>query len=309
MKKNGTLFKVIMIALVLLIMVILGSTDILGKEIREFFSGALRHLSKGGTFAVSLQRIVAAAAAVLFCILVSTLLNWAIDKVSERSRGRRVRTVTSILKSMVKWVVAIIGAIWVFTIFGFNTSAAFAGVGIVALVVSFGAQSLVEDVVTGIFIMFEGSFNVGDIIVIDDFRGIVRNIGVRTTSIEDTGGNIKVVNNSDIRNFQNRSANLSKALCDVSISYASDLQKAESVVAKVSSKLFSENHDIFMKVPEYLGVQQLGDSGVTLRIAADVDEENIFIAQRMLNREIKLGFDKAGIEIPFTQIVVHKSKN
>ena len=77
----------------------------------------------------------------------------------------------------------------------------------------------------------------------------------------------------------------------------------------MSAKLFSEMGDIFVNEPEYLGVQELGDSGVTLRIGATVDEQNIFIAQRILNREIKLAFDKSSIEIPFMQVVVHKSKN
>ncbi|MBO4360665.1 MAG: mechanosensitive ion channel family protein [Eubacteriaceae bacterium] len=312
MKKTGILIKVTIITLILILIVLAGNTNMLrflGSDVPKLFREAMSHLSRGGTFAISLPRLIAAFTAALFCVLVSTLMNWGIDKVSSRSKERRVKTVTSILRSLVKWLVTIIGFIWIFTIFGFNTSAAFAGVGIIALVISFGAQSLVEDVVTGIFIMFEGSFNVGDVIVIDDFRGVVRNIGVRTTSLEDTGGNVKVVNNSDIRNFQNRSVNYSRAICDVSIAYSADIPKAESVIRKVSSKLYSDMGDIFVNEPEYMGVQELGDSGVVLRIGATVEEPNIFNAQRILNREIKLAFDKNNIEIPFMQVVVHKSKN
>lgn len=309
MKKSRPVKALVLLAVVLILGLAAESNlfPFLGKSVNEALHEAFRHLSPSASFAVTLPRLIAAAAALCILIAANILIGWLLDKFNRK--GRRVQTVTSVLKSFTKWIVWIIGIIWLLSIFGIDTSAAFAGVGIIALVISFGAQSLVEDVVTGIFIMFEGSLNVGDIIVIDDFRGVVKSIGVRTTSLEDVGGNIKVVNNSDIRNFQNRSANYSKAVCDVSISYGSDIEKAEAVIKKVSQKLFQDAHDLFVKEPVYMGVQQLGESGVVLRVTADVEEENIFIAQRRLNREIKLAFDKYGIEIPFPQVVVHKSKD
>ena len=116
-----------------------------------------------------------------------------------------------VINVVVKWIIQyfgkksmrIIGVVWGLAILGVNTTAVLAGIGIVGLILGFGAQSLIEDIITGAFIIFEGQYVNGDIIILDDFRGTVRNIGVRTTTIEDAGGNLKVVNNSDIRNFQN----------------------------------------------------------------------------------------------------------
>lgn len=308
MKKNRLVKAGILLAAVLLLGLASNSSvfPFLGHNVNEALKNAFRHLAPSASFSFTVPRLIAAAAAVCILAAADLLIGWFLDRFTKTSR--RVQTVTSVLKSFTKWIVWIIGIIWLLSIFGIDTSAAFAGVGIIALVVSFGAQSLVEDVVTGIFIMFEGALNVGDIIVIDDFRGVVRSIGVRTTSLEDTGGNIKVVNNSDIRNFQNRSTNYSKAVCDIAISYRSDIEKAEAVIRKISQRLYQDARDIFICEPEYAGVQELADSGVVLRITAEVEEENIFIAQRKLNREMKLAFDKYGIEIPFPQVVIHKEK-
>jgi small conductance mechanosensitive channel len=163
-------------------------------------------------------------------------------------------------------------------------------------------------VVTGIFIMFEGAFNVGDIIVMDNFRGTVRSIGVRTTIFEDDGGNLKIVNNSDIRNVQNRSRNGSLAVCDVGISYDSSIPAAEKVILDCLEKMWQENDGMYLSHPVYAGVQALADSSVVLRCRVEVREEDIFAAQRRLNRAVKLALDEGGIEIPFPQVVVHQAK-
>ena len=132
-------------------------------------------------------------------------------------KGDRARTVTELLISTVRYLAVIAALVWGLSILGVNTTAVLAGIGIIGLIIGFGAQSLIEDIITGAFIIFEGQYHIGDIIVLDDFRGVVRSVGVRTTTIEDTGGNLKVVNNSDIRNFQNRSRKLSLAVCDVDV--------------------------------------------------------------------------------------------
>ena len=109
-------------------------------------------------------------------------------------------------------------------------------------------------------------------IILDDFRGTVRNIGVRTTVIEDLGGNLKVVNNSDIRNFQNRSRNMSTALAIVTVSYNTDLRKLEKKVAESMPKLKEEHPDLYINPPRLLGVDKLADSGIDLKFAVDVTE-------------------------------------
>lgn len=221
-------------------------------------------------------------------------------------KGAHSRTISILLSGLFRYLAIIIAFIWGLSILGVDTTAVLAGAGIIGLIIGFGAQSLIEDIITGLFIIFERQYEVGDIIVIDDFRGIVRSIGVRTTSLEDAGGNIKVVNNSDIRNFQNRSRVTSLALADVSVSYGTDIRKLEQLLRDHLPEMYEPNKDLYLGAPVLMGVQDLADSGVVIRLSVDCDEENIFRAQRRLRRDIKVLFDDFGVEIPFPQVVVHQ---
>ena len=220
-------------------------------------------------------------------------------------RGGRALTVTNLIAGLLKYLAVIVAVVWGLGILGVNTTAVLAGVGIVGLILGFGAQSLIEDIITGAFIIFENQYSVGDIIILDDFRGTVRSIGVRTTVIEDAGGNLKVVNNSDIRNFQNRSRNNSVALVLVAVSYATDLRKLEKLLKEKLGDLQKEHPELYLGAPRYLGVDALADSGVNLKFAVDVREQDVFAGQRMLARDLKILFDDNGVEIPFPQVVVH----
>ena len=253
------------------------------------------------TFAHILTALLVIAILWLFYAVMKLILTS-----SAAQKNARGRTVASLTLQTIKYLVVIIGAIWILSILGVNATAVLAGVGIIGLILGFGAQSLIEDVITGIFIIFEGKYSIGDIIVLDDFRGVVRDIGVRTTTIEDAGYNLKVVNNSDIRNFQNRSRKLSLAICEVSVSYDTDLRKLEKILAENLPLMLQPHHDLYVTAPRYLGVQELGDSGVLIKIVADVKEENIFAAQRMLNRDIRVLFAEKNVEIPFPQVDVHQ---
>ena len=223
-------------------------------------------------------------------------------------RGGRTQTVINLIAGLLKYVAVIVAIVWGLSILGVNATAVLAGVGIIGLILGFGAQSLIEDIITGAFIIFENQYSVGDVIILDDFRGTVRNIGVRTTVIEDLGGNLKVVNNSDIRNFQNRSRNISAALVIVVVAYKTDLRKLEKMLAEELPKLKEEHPNLYINPPRYLGVDQLADSGINLKFVADVREEDIFDGQRMLARDIKILFDENGVQIPFPQVVVHKGE-
>ena len=220
-------------------------------------------------------------------------------------KGVRARTITTMFVGALKYLAVIAAVVWGLRILGIDTTAILAGIGIIGLILGFGAQSLIEDVITGLFIIFEGKYSIGDIIVLDDFRGIVRDIGVRTTTIEDAGYNLKVVNNSDIRNFQNRSRNTSLAVCLCSVAYETDLRALEKMLSENLPDMYLARKDLYLGAPRYLGVHELGDSGVVLKFVADVKEDDIFPAQRALNRDIRVLFADKGIEIPFPQVVVH----
>ena len=217
-------------------------------------------------------------------------------------------TIATLVTSVLKYLAVIVAFVWSLSILGVNATAVLAGIGIIGLILGFGAQSLIEDIITGLFVIFERQYEIGDIIILDDFRGTVRSIGVRTTTIEDAGGNLKVVNNSNIRNFQNRSRNDSKAICEVSVAYDTDVPRMETILAEYLPKMYEAHRDLYVSVPIYLGIDELGDSGMKLKIVAPTNEKNVFAARRQLNRDVRVLFSKTGIEIPFPQVTLHQGK-
>ncbi len=217
----------------------------------------------------------------------------------------RARTVCSLTRSILSYAAVLLSVYFGLRALGVDMTASLASVGVVTLIIGFGAQSLIEDVLTGIFLIAEGRYNVGDILVLDDFRGKVVDISVRTTTIEDAGGNHKIINNSEIRNFQNRSQKTSLAVSTVSVGYDADLRAVEAVIADALPAMFEENRAVFLDVPQYIGVEELGESGVVLKFIVSATEENVFAARRALNRSLKLLFDEKGIDIPYPQLTVH----
>ena len=217
----------------------------------------------------------------------------------------RARTVCSLTRSILSYAAVLLSVYFGLRALGVDMTASLASVGVVTLIIGFGAQSLIEDVLTGIFLIAEGRYNVGDILVLDDFRGKVVDISVRTTTIEDAGGNHKIINNSEIRNFQNRSQKTSLAVSTVSVGYDADLRAVEAVIADALPAIFEENRSVFLDVPQYIGVEELGESGVVLKFIVSATEENVFAARRALNRSLKLLFDEKGIDIPYPQLTVH----
>ena len=239
------------------------------------------------------------------CWAISTIINLIADKL--KLGNRHAETIKSLVCNCAKYAVVIYAIIFGLSIVGVNMMAVIASLGVLGLIVGFGAQTLIEDVITGLFIIFEGQFHVGDIVTIDDFRGTVTSIGIRTTQLTDAGGNIKIINNSDIRTLTNLSDKTSAAVVDVGISYDADLVKAEQVVGELLIQLPKMYPDVFTHTPTYSGVQSLSTSSVDLRVVAKVDETEVYHARRLLNRELKLALDRNGIEIPFNQVVVHQA--
>lgn len=256
----------------------------------------------GIEFSTILKVIVMAAAVIAVVSLITMLLSLPNPK------NHRTRSLLSIVSSMLKYIAGIVILCWGLSIIGVNVSTIVASVGIIALIVSFSAESLIADVVTGAFMIFENQYNVGDIVEVDGFRGKVTNIGIRTTSITDTGDNVKVINNSAMRNILNRSDKLSRSVCDISIPYETDIEELEKQIPGLVQLMYENHKDVMQDVPKYLGIQQLADSSIVLRFVVNVNEKDIFSCTRIMNHDLLLGFRKLGIECPFPQVDVHIEK-
>ncbi len=220
------------------------------------------------------------------------------------TKTQREITVVKLTSSIIKWVAAIILVIAVLAIWGVDTTALITGAGVLTLIVGLGMQSLISDIVAGLFIVFENEFNVGDIITVDGFRGTVVSIGIRTTQLEAVG-NVKIFNNSEIRGVLNQTVKPSKAKTLIDIEYGDSLARVEEII---KNKLPEIKIEGVIGEIVYDGVAALGASGVTLQFTADCDENDIFAVQRAMNGRLKVMFDENGIGIPFNQLVVHMDK-
>ncbi|MBO4502518.1 MAG: mechanosensitive ion channel family protein [Candidatus Methanomethylophilus sp.] len=214
-------------------------------------------------------------------------------------------TTVKLLKSLVKYAIFIVAILFCLSAWGVNTTTLIASAGILSLIIGLGAQSLIADIIAGLFMVFENDFEVGDIVVIDGWRGTVMEIGMRTTKLVDYRGNIKIVNNSKISTVINQSKKTSVALCYISVEYGDDLPRIELVIRDNLEKV-KDNIPQIINGPFYKGVDSLGDSSVNLLFLADCKEEDIYIVQRAMNREFKLLFDNNNINIPFPQVTVNQ---
>ena len=221
--------------------------------------------------------------------------------------GSRSVTIAKLIFSFMKWIFAIVGVLAILAVWGVDTGALLASAGILTLVIGLGANSLVADIIAGVFIVFEGEFKVGDIVIINDFRGVVKEIGIRTTKLEDAGGNMNIINNAEIKTVINQSVQLSVAKCTISIHHTVSLAYVEKVINENLPRLSKEITTI-VEGPFYMGVQQITTNGVDLFFLANCKEENIYQAQRDMNRAFKLLFEENNITVPLQQVAVTYNK-
>lgn len=222
-----------------------------------------------------------------------------------QQRERRYRTILKLLQSIISYVVYFSAILAVLSVMNVKVAGLLAGAGIVGLAVGFGAQSLVKDVITGFFIIFEDQFGVGDYIKISAIEGTVLEIGLRTTKIKGVSGEINIIPNGTILEVVNYSINNTMSVVDVSVSYNSDINKAERLIENYLSNL-ADLHEEIVTPPTLLGVQNVVGAEVTLRISVETLPMQQFAISRMIRKDIKELFDKNNIEIPYPKMMVYE---
>ena len=217
--------------------------------------------------------------------------------------GARSETIGHLLLSVVKYGSAIGVIFYCLYLVGMDPTSLLASAGLLSLVIGLGAQSLIKDILAGIFIDFEGEFRVGDIVTIGGYRGTVMDIGLRTTKIIGGDGNIKIYCNSDISGVLNMTKEASVAACTISIEYGQDIDYVESVL-RHELPLLQEENDQILEGPTYIGISNLGESGIDLMIICKCSEHNIKGVIRYLNKALLQIFYRYSINIPFPNVTV-----
>lgn len=221
-------------------------------------------------------------------------------------RERRGKTISQLLRSVGRIVILVVALLLTFNLF-INIGPLLAGAGILGLAVSFGAQSLVKDIISGFFILFENQFAIGDVIEAGGKGGVVERMTLRVVVLRDLEGVMHVIPNGEISVVSNRTRGWSRAVVDVGVAYGEDVDRALTVVrdeaAQFSTdKVWGSQLDGAVEVP---GVESLADSAVVIRSLVRTQPGSQWNVAREYRRRLKNRFDREGIEIPFPQRTVH----
>ena len=232
-------------------------------------------------------------------IFVATFITHLFD-----NKSRKAKTISSLIRSLIKYIVIIVLICAILVVWGVDVIGIIAGVGILTLIVGLGCQALIQDVISGLFIVFDDYFAVGDTVIIDGFRGTIVDIGLKTTKLQDFGGNIKSITNSSILTVVNMSRMRSVATVTLSVSYNEDVERVEALIIEEIEEL-KKNVPNIVDGPWYKGIDNISASSVDFLVMCFVMEENRFQVTRDLKREFYLCFKKNDIQIPYNQVTVN----
>jgi len=225
----------------------------------------------------------------------------------KENEAARIHTIKKMVTSIVSYVLGFIMIVMLFTILGLPISSLLAGAGIVGLAIGFGAQGLVSDIVTGFFILLEKQMDVGEVVDISGYSGVVEDIGLRTTQLRGFDGSLHFIPNRNIVDVNNHSRGNMQALVDISISYNENIDKAISVIRDVCQQFSIENSHI-VEGPDVIGVQAFNSSDIVLRVIAQTKNGEQLGVERELKKAIKEAFDENNIESPFAHFVLFQKQ-
>ena len=288
------------VGLVLLIYLVITITG--AKTFFQEHSVILYILSGGWDRGLNIFALSACVLAIIVINIGISLLRIPLRSVTSLL-GTHSETIGNLMLSVVKYGGAIGAIFYCLYMLGMDTASLLASAGVLSLVIGLGAQSLIKDILAGIFFVFDGEFRMGDIVTIGDYRGTVMDIGLRTTKVLGPGGNIKIFNNSEISGVLNMTQESSFTYCRISIEYGQDIDYVEAVLRRDLPKLKEKNPQLLSE-PVCLGVQTLGDSGIDLLIQAESKEQDIKSIARFMNKELLNIFYRNGIQIPFPNVTV-----
>lgn len=225
------------------------------------------------------------------------------EGIALQRRVRRAEALGSVAGSIITATVWTLSVLTILATVNINLGPYVAGLGIVGVALGFGAQDLVKDFISGMFMLLEDQYGVGDIIDSGDATGVVEGISLRTTRIRSVDGTLWFVPNGEIRHLGNMSQDWARALLDIGVAYDTDTDHASRVIERVASEMAEEEdyRDMFLATPEVWGVERLAADSIDIRLVIKTTPGDQYGIGRELRRRLKRAFEEEGIEIPFPQ--------
>ena len=284
--------------------------------------------------------LVAKPAVILFIVLLGLLCRWLASKVVNRLRDRasagvlptgpqgrlhgevepdnaaariaaarrkqRAETMGAVLKSVASFTILVIVVIMSLSELSVDVGPLIAGAGIVGVALGFGAQSLVSDFLSGLFMLFEDQYGIGDVVDLGDASGTVEAVTLRVTRLRDVNGTVWYIRNGEIRRVGNQSQNWARSVLDITVGYGEDLTRVRRVLEESCHELYDDPdwRGKVMEEPEVWGVERMEADGLAVRVAIKTVPLEQWAVSRELRQRIKARFDREGIEIPLPQGMV-----
>jgi small conductance mechanosensitive channel len=274
-----------------------------GLDLSQVLQGPLG-AALGVIAKIGLIVALALAAMEIAHLSVIGLFNRVAGRARTLRRASQIRTLAPVVAGVISTSLMIVAAMMALSQIGVEIGPLIAGAGIVGLAVGFGAQTLVKDFLTGIFMIVEDTVSVGDVVRIGDSGGVVEDMSLRTIKLRDFDGTLHVFPYSEAQVIHNMTKHFSFYVFNLSISYSSDIGKALDIMRSVGEDLRKDPEfaPMIMEPIEVVGVDQLGDSGVVLKARIKTRPIKQWSVGREYLKRIKLAFDAGGIEIPFPHL-------
>jgi moderate conductance mechanosensitive channel len=272
----------------------------LGYESEAVNSWLSLHFAKLASLIILMVTLLMITILVIPRIIQSGVNNAGGDQTQEEIK-KRADTLSSVITTTIQILIIFMFMLMALAEFNINITAFLTGAGVLGLAVGFGAQSLVKDVISGLFILMENQYRKGDVIKIAEVSGVVEEINLRRTILRDMDGINHVIPNGEIRVSSNYTKQMSKVNFNISVSYDTDLDKAIAVINRVGKEMAEEPNwaPAFLSAPKALRVDKLGDSGIEIKIVAETRPSRQWEITGELRLRLKKAFDKEGIEIPW----------
>ncbi len=270
--------------------------------------------------------VIGKPVAIVGLILLAVVIRWVLGKLVDRlvrhaedgvlpdrfttshntRRVQRAKTMGDLLKSIIGGLLVAIFGTMILSELGLNIAPIIASAGIVGIALGFGAQSLVKDFLSGIFMIFEDQYGVGDVVDVGVASGTIEAVSLRVTRLRDQSGTVWYVPNGEILRVGNMSQNWARAVVDVSIGYGEDLARVQRVLKSVAHDIWEDEdyRDIVIEEPEVTGVETMTPDAITVRVLIKTAPMRQWAVARELRQRIKARFDHEGIAMPFTQKVL-----
>lgn len=255
--------------------------------------------------------VIQAIGLIFIARVIIEIINLIIDKTYlhekiEDEQLQRNKTIYPILKSVIAYVIYFIIIVMIMRGFGFDPIPLLAGAGILGMVIGLGAQSLVNDLVSGFFIIFEGTFSVGDKVDVNSASGVIEEIGLRTTKLRSDNGTLVILQNGKLGDIVNYSSKYINSVVDIGVDSKSNLKRTFKVLSKLGTSL-NEKYDDILEDMKIVGIEKFSGPEIIIRTSTKVKPGVNTENERMIRMEILAEFEKKGIKIPFNkrQLVVN----